>query len=338
MQIQKPSKAQNNEAATNLAKVLWHYRLVYEVGNPHQKIVCPFHQDANPSMLINLVEGNWYCFGCNQSGDAAKFVQLMEGKYNGLNSLQALRKYNQILRSKEVSNIKIDAAVRKARPSSKQLYDEAYDFYHGLRTPDWLADEEEEVLNARGYMEQRGFEPETLQCVRAKVTYQYSYGLIFPITDNGKFRGWVCRTMHKEIEQRRKYLYNAGFSRATTLCGEYGSKKYVFVVEGYMDRLRFVQNGITNVVALLGWKMSAQQEAKLKAAGVTDIISALDNDECGRKGTTYLKTISGFNVVRWCYIKGIKDPGDMSKQAFEKMYAKTMAQYHNNKAKKRRRK
>lgn len=336
------AKPQTNQAATdagsNLAKVLWYYNLVYDVHSLHQKIVCPFHQDANPSLLANLDNGTWFCFGCNEAGDAAKFVQLMEAKYNGLNDLQARRKYIQILKSDKVSNIKVDAATRAAMPSSKQLYDEAYDFYHGLRTPDWLEDEEPEVLDARGYMENRGFDPETLQKVRAKVTYQYSYGLIFPIMDNRKFKGWVCRTMRKEIEQKRKYLYNAGFSRATTLCGEYGSAKYVFVVEGYMDRLRFVQNGITNVVALLGWKMSAQQEAKLKAAGVTDIISVLDNDECGRKGTAYLRTISGFNVTRWAYLKGIKDPGDMSDpEQFRRMYQRTKARYKAAKQQKKQR-
>lgn len=291
--------------------------------------MCPFHQDANPSMLINLTNGTWYCFGCGLSGDAAKFVQLMEHKYNNLNDLHARQKYLRILKSKSVSNIKIQVPDgMQIVNTSKQLYVEAYDYYHGLRTPNWLHDEEPEILDARSYMENRGFEPETLQLAKAKVTYQYSYGLIFPITDNGKFRGWVCRTMHKDIEKKRKYLYNAGFSRATTLCGRYGHKKYVFVVEGYMDMLKFIQNGIDNVVALLGWKISEYQEQKLKDAGVNDIISALDNDECGRKGTKYLQTISGFNVVRWCFIKGIKDPGEMEPQTFRKMYTKTMSKYN----------
>ena len=134
--------------------------------------------------------------------------------------------------------------------------------------------------------------------------------------------------MRKDIERRRKYLYNEGFSRATTMCGQYGKQDYVIVVEGYMDRLKFVQNGITNVVAVLGWKMSKQQEDKLKAAGITRVISALDNDECGRKGTMYLKTIFGTgNVIRWKYLKGIKDPGDMKPEQFQKMYKKTMAEY-----------
>ena len=126
----------------------------------------------------------------------------------------------------------------------------------------------------------------------------------------------------------RKYLYNEGFSRATTLVGEYGSENYVFIVEGYMDRLKFVQFGITNVVAILGWKMSGEQEKKLKEKGITHVISALDNDECGRKGTRYLKTI--FNVTRFSYLKGIKDPGEMSEENFNKMYRRTMKIYRDN--------
>ena len=90
-----------------------------------------------------------------------------------------------------------------------------------------------------------------------------------------------------------------------------------------MDRLKFIQYGITNVVAILGWKMSGEQELKLKKSGIKYIISALDNDRCGKKGTEYLK--SRFpNVYRFKYMKGIKDPGEMTKAQFAKMYNKTM--------------
>ena len=143
--------------------------------------------------------------------------------------------------------------------------------------------------------------------------------------DNGKFKGWVCRTMVKSIEKRRKYLYNEGFSRATTLVGNYGSKDYVFVVEGYMDRLKFIQNGEENVVAILGWKMSDQQIQKLKDKGICKVISALDNDTCGKKGTEFLK--KHFQVHRFCYLKGIKDPGEMNKDNFDKMYKRTMKKF-----------
>ena len=174
----------------------------------------------------------------------------------------------------------------------------------------------------------RGFSASALNKARAKITYNKNYGLIFPMLDNGKFKGWVCRTTIKEIEKKRKYLYNEGFSRATTLVGNYGKLDYVFVVEGYMDRLKFLQFGESNVVAILGWKISQQQINKLKAKGITKIIAALDNDDCGKKGTECLKQY--FDVTKFSYLKGIKDPGDMNEKNFNKMLKRTM---HNFKTK-----
>lgn len=322
----------SNNDSTAMAKVLWYYNLVHNGYMLKQKIVCPFHEnDVNPSLLVDVPNGRWFCFGCQLNGGPIKFVELMEGKYHGANTLQAYHKYLKILKSRKCSSIRIDIkAVKKAQKPKKQFYDEAYDYYHGLRSVDWCADEEPEVLQALTYMEQRGYSQGTLNAIKAKVTYSSdAYSLIFPMMDNGKFRGWVSRTMRKDIEAKRKYLYNEGFSRATTLVGDYGRKDYVIVVEGYMDRLRFVEFGLSDsVVAILGWKMSAQQEEKLRKAGIKHIISCLDNDECGRKGTMYLKSVFGpQNVVRWCYLKGIKDPGEMDHGQFDRMYNRTMAVY-----------
>ncbi|MBR6606101.1 MAG: hypothetical protein IKK92_09625, partial [Prevotella sp.] len=55
------------------------------------------------------------------------------------------------------------------------------------------------------------------------------------------------------------------------------------------------------------------------------VISALDNDECGRKGTRFLE--QHFDVTRFTYLKGVKDPGDMSQELFNKMFNRTMKLY-----------
>ena len=60
-----------------LAKVLWYYGLIPSLNTAEQKIVCPFHRDVNPSMIINLESGSWFCFVCNLSGDSIRFVILM---------------------------------------------------------------------------------------------------------------------------------------------------------------------------------------------------------------------------------------------------------------------
>ena len=319
-------ESKSNEA---LAKVLWYYNLIYSVTPENQKIVCPFHDDVNPSLTVDLIENKWYCFGCGLSGDAVAFVKYMEEKYNGLNDLQAYKKYLQILKSDKCSDIHINAHYKNKanKQVSKDLYNEAYDYYHGLRKLDWKEVQEIEAVESKEYMIQRGFTAKTLNKCGAKITYNRNYSIVFPMLDNGIFKGWVCRTTLKSVEEKRKYLYNTGFSRANTLVGSYGKGNldFVIVVEGYMDRLKFIQYGVENVVAILGWKMSQQQIQKLKHKGITKVISALDNDDCGRKGTEYLK--KHFEVIRFRYLKGIKDVGETTKDTFDKMYKRTMQEF-----------
>ena len=88
-----------------------------------------------------------------------------------------------------------------------------------------------------------------------------------------------------------------------------------------MDMLKFRQFGIKNVVAILGWKATSEQIAKLKKMGITHVVSALDADECGRKGTSYLKQF--FKVTEFQYPKGIKDAGDMTQEQFNEAFRQT---------------
>ena len=41
-----------------------------------QKVICPFHEDAEPSLSINLEKGFWKCFGCDKTGDIYTFYML----------------------------------------------------------------------------------------------------------------------------------------------------------------------------------------------------------------------------------------------------------------------
>lgn len=309
-----------------LNKVAWYYGLIERPSTIDEKVMCPIHGDRNPSLLLSLNEGRWYCFGCSKGGTALDLVLEIERKYHNLNDLEACRKYVKILKSNKCKHIKIDVVrnSRKNAKSTRENYDRAFDYYNGLRQIDWKTDEQPEAQEAREYMRKRGFTPQTLNKVKAKITYNDSYQIIFPLLENGKFKGWVSRTMKKDIEQKRKYLYNEGFSRASTMMGDYGSKQYVILVEGYMDRLKLLQSGITNVCCVLGWKMSAGQFEKLKKAGIKYVISALDNDECGRKGTRYLKELFGTsNVIRWQYLKCLKDNGEATHEQVIAMYART---------------
>lgn len=303
-----------------LARVLYFYGVLQDVAAAEYKVVCPFHEDINPSMIVNLDEGNYFCFGCGATGDAYRFVkQVNDGK---MNDLQVAVELQRILRSDKVESLPTAGRSRRRKEQGRDALNIASDYYHGLLSLDWNIRPEsdmiaDEMLHCRQYMMQRGFTPTTLTRCGAKVTFNQQYPLIFPMMDNGVFRGWVCRTTNSEVEKKRKYLYNEGFQRATTLVGSYKNCRTVCVVEGYMDRLRMLQNGARSVVAILGWKITQEQVQKLKAEGVRMIVSALDNDECGHKGTAFLR--QHFQVVPWAYEAGVKDPGDMTPEMFARM-------------------
>lgn len=307
----------NQSNGENFAKVLKYYGLINDFTQ-EQKIVCPFHEDVNPSMLIDLCEGKYYCFGCSRFGDAKMFVQELEHKLNGLNDLQGLVKYYNILKSEK--GIKLNFHRHKHYSEASKLFlTMAEDYYYCLSNTNWCISE---PLTRRvvEYMKKRGFSEKTLTRVGAKLTYNNSYPIIFPVLDNGEFKGYVCRTTDKEIEKKRKYLYNEGFSRATTVVGNYHSST-VIVVEGYMDMLKLIQFGETNAVALFGWKATSNQIEKLKKAGITKIICATDNDECGIKGYKYLQHY--FQTKRFAFPKQVKDIGEMTIEMYKECKSKT---------------
>lgn len=312
-------KIENKPGAKELAKVLKFYDLL---DNSNQyKIVCPFHADINASMLINLNEGRYYCFGCLRSGDAYDFVK---DANPDLDDLQQIVLYYKILNSKKVEGIKYNKSIKISKKKQESLNKHdlliAKDYYFNLKTIDWRKEQDP----IKQYMMDRGFDLDTLNKCKAKLTYNEHYPIIFPIKDMNEFKGWVSRTSNPVIEKKRKYLYNKGFKRNSTIAGRYDNK-VVVLVEGYMDYLKMKQFGVKYVGAILGWKITSSQISKLKAYGVKDIISALDVDECGEKGTEYLKKF--FNVTRFQFPEGIKDPGDLDKETFRVANNKTKKIY-----------
>ena len=305
-----------------LAKVLIYYGLIADVVSSDFNIICPFHEDINPSMRICLADGSFFCFGCEAKGNALDFVRKVHPE---LNDLQACVLLEQILNSDEVKKLNVKYR-KKRRLQNKQALNEAHDYYYGLRTVDWNnihTKEEQEILE---YMKQRGFNARALNIAKCKANYNIAYPFLFPILDNGEFKGWVGRTMNKYVEKKRKYLYNDGFRKRDTLCGNYEQNKVVFVCEGFMDYLSLRTRGhLKNVVAILGWHISDEQVQKLKDRGVTTVVSALDNDKAGNKGTEYLKQF--FHVIRFDYPDGIKDAGEMSEQELKTAIRRTREAY-----------
>jgi hypothetical protein len=56
-------------------------KLIGHGNNP--KCLCPFHEDRNPSMSVNISEGWFRCHGCGEKGSVIDLIAKFEGKTGG---------------------------------------------------------------------------------------------------------------------------------------------------------------------------------------------------------------------------------------------------------------
>ena len=153
----------------------------------------------------------WYCYGCQEGGGAFKFHKKMQIGMGNTDELKIAMLYTKILKGKHKVRRKTNFQPLEIKDATyyRQCLIEAKDFYYGLKTVDWYDDEaNDECIE---YMSYRGFKRSTLNKFGAKYTYKdETYPIVFPILDNGKFKGWVSRSFDFQISKTRKYLYNKG--------------------------------------------------------------------------------------------------------------------------------
>jgi DNA primase len=132
-------------AATDIVALIGEHAALKRQGRRWVGL-CPFHQEKTPSFSVNAEEGFYYCFGCQQSGDAITFVRVTEH----LDFVDAVR------RLAERSGITITedpaaTAERRVRARLTEAMEQAVTWYHErlLAAPD--AGPARDYLRSRGY-------------------------------------------------------------------------------------------------------------------------------------------------------------------------------------------
>jgi len=290
------------------------------VNNDSYSGLCPFHDERTPSFSIKPSERVYYCFGCQASGDAIRFVEETEG-LDFIGAIEWLAdRYGVTL--ERVAEDPAAAERHRRRERLHDLLNRTCSYYErvlwdsdeGARAREYLAgrglDEAilrefrvgfapspwDRVLNAsrRG-----GFSEAELLAVDIVVRSSERPGMVydtfrrritFPLCDaRGRVLGFGARALgevqqRKYINSRDGEMYHKGRQLfAYHLARAHATKAGAVVLcEGYTDVIAAHQAGVRNCVGLMGTALTDEQVGALKGLAPT-VILALDADSAGRE-------------------------------------------------------
>ena len=261
--------------------------------------LCPFHGEKTASFSVNPQLGFYYCFGCQESGDAITFIR----KVDGLDFAEAVER----LAARAGITLRYDTAGatqdRRKRERLTEAVQEAIDYYHrpAARGPPGG--------RARGYLRSRGFDGDAARrfhlgwspdaydaLARHLYTKKFSRDdivaaglafvnqaqkaqdcfrgrLMFPIFDRaGNPVGFGGRTLTDDGPKYKNTAESALYHKSRLLYGlnwakaEIGARDEVVICEGYTDVMGFALAGVPNAVATCGTALADDHVQILKSS------------------------------------------------------------------------
>lgn len=267
----------------DIVQVIGSYIEVKPAGR-NFKARCPFHGEKTPSFMISADRQTWHCFGsCNEGGDVFSFLM----KYENIEFYEALK----ILAEKAgVELKKLSPEDQKQFGILYDINEAAKDFYKqelqkNQKVLEYIKSRglTEETIkefelgfapqawdHATIYLTGKGFNAQDIE--RAGIDFRNDRGsyidrfrgrIMFPIWNHtGKVVGFTGRIMPEyDTGETGKYINSPEtpiFNKSRVLYGFNKAKSHIremqfaLLVEGQMDLLMCVQDGLKNVVAASG--------------------------------------------------------------------------------------
>ncbi|ADQ07667.1 DNA primase [Caldicellulosiruptor hydrothermalis 108] len=310
------------------------------------RALCPFHQERTPSFYVSPAKQIFHCFGCGVGGNAIHFVMRIEN----LTFTEALKVLAEKAKIDVDFSQSLSAKDRVLAKQKEELISLHHDCFEYFQRQLYLR----ENIDAARYVLKRGIRKETAKqfglgfCPENNNLYEmlskkYSKEIIDKsgifIERNGKnycrFEGRlifpIFDTMNRVIgfggriiddSQAPKYMNSPDtliFSKSKVLYGlniAKGSKEKDFVVvEGYMDVISLHQEGIDNVVGVLGTALT-QDHSFLLRRYKNEVVLCLDSDQAGKNATFRSGDILYQNglMVKVMELENAKDPDEYIKK------------------------
>ena len=226
--------------------------------------LCPFHEDTNPSFLVDPAEGVFNCRACQESGSVFDYVM----RKDGVDFKEALK------------IVAAEAGVTLESKTKKHFISE-------VKVTEW----HKRLLNSddrvKYLQERRGLTTETIKAY--KIGWDGSRYTI-PIRDEHgravnvrKYNPTAKNSKDKMISHVERHDGKAvGFGKAKLLPARLHESQLIVMTEGEMDCLLAIQNGFPAMTVTSGagtWNKAWTEMFEGK-----DIVIAYDNDKAGRKG------------------------------------------------------
>ncbi|WMC19633.1 MAG: DNA primase [Enterobacteriaceae bacterium PC38] len=319
--------------------------------------LCPFHNEKTPSFTINNDKQYYYCFGCNNYGNAIDFLM----KYEKLTFIESI---------KELSIINgINIVYENKFIENKNIINEKEELYKLMEKINILYQKNlwsKKGKNVIHYLKNRGLTENTIKkfslgfslyennnilnnfnnnkkniellekigiiIIKKKKIYErFRYRIMFPIKNkNKKIIGFGGRTINNNIPKYLNTPETEIFHKSKNLYGLYklinkNNIKFIIIVEGYFDYIMLKQNKIDYVVALLGTFIKTYQ-IKILFNITKVIIFCYDGDLAGNKASWYslkkcIPYINDNKQIKFIFLPNNKDPDTLiKKEGKEKFY------------------
>lgn len=244
---------------------------VRSVNGPEYSVVCPIHDDTNPSMGVNVEKGVFLCRSCGAKGSLKTLANAIGVEWNGGST-----EYSIAMLRKKINSVTEKSEIFRHVESELKRFN----FDHKYWT--------DPIPDGRGFSSD----------IVKKFEFGYDYlndAVTIPIRDlSGRFLGVTRRYLSFDADKR--YKDPKGFSKGTTLYAAYQSSfvssDYLVICEGPLDAVAVWNAGHT-AVAQFGSTLTKMQRYVLDQLSPSVVILAYDSDKAGEKATS---RVLGFDM------------------------------------------
>ncbi|MDC9591546.1 CHC2 zinc finger domain-containing protein [Xenorhabdus sp. XENO-10] len=277
-------------------------------------VLCPFHQEKTPSMVITPSKNLYHCFGCDAGGSVLDWVMKTEGLSlrHAVERLRAVLGVNPALAPLvEPAELAGDAVGHQA------LLSRVVEFYHHtlLNAPEAQAYLAKRRLNHPELVAQfkLGFANRTLgyrlppKKIKAGAEIRARLQAAGVLRENGRehlrgslvipvigAEGQIHELYGRKIGARLRgdtvsHLYLPGAHRGVWNVQALGAVKSLILCESLIDALSFWVTGHRNVTAAYGVNgVTADHWQAFEQHGIRQILIAFDNDNAGNEAAVRL--------------------------------------------------